>query len=47
MNELIKFGYCVKERVRDEKGRFVGYMYIVYECFIGSNNVLEDKFKDG
>ncbi|WP_408605263.1 helix-turn-helix domain-containing protein [Caldicellulosiruptor acetigenus] len=47
LNELIKFGYCVKERVRDEKGRFAGYMYTVYERPIGSNNAPEDKSKDG
>lgn len=38
LNELIKFGYCVKERVRDEKGRFAGYMYTVYERPIENDN---------
>jgi predicted transcriptional regulator len=31
MNELIKYGYVERERVKDEKGVYIGINYIVFE----------------
>jgi hypothetical protein len=31
INELIEAGYILRNHIKDEKGRFIGYEYIIYE----------------
>lgn len=39
LRELITFGYCIRERARDEKGKFIGYVYTVYENPVNKPNI--------